>query len=156
MIDFTYPRTFAVLTMSLAAGFTHAHAFAQANMNYGAYFSQSAGLRGAESANRYLYDKYFYQRSTVSPYLNLARPGNDAGANYQAFVRPELERRAANEQATRAYVQQRKLQGNVGYTAFPGAGFSGGTINDAILKPLPKASTTPSSYYNHWYGNWNR
>jgi hypothetical protein len=149
-------RQFVALAVCLTSWCLPARTFAQATPNYGAYFSQSAGLRGAESANRYLYDKYFYQRATVSPYMNLARPGNDAAANYQTFVRPELERRAAADKASMAYVQQRKLQGNVGYTALPGAGFSGGTINDAILKPLPKASATPSSYYNHWYGSWNR
>jgi hypothetical protein len=129
-------------------------ALAQAPSNYGAYFSQSAGMRGAESANRYLYDKYFYQRATVSPYINLARPGSDSSFNYQMFVRPEQERREAASKASMAYVQQRKLQGNVGHTALPGAGFMGGTINDAIMKPAMPKATTPSSYYNHWYGGW--
>jgi hypothetical protein len=142
----------AVTSSGLIAA-THAHA--QMPSNYGAYFSQSAGMRGAESSSRYLYDKYFYQRATVSPYMSLSRPGNDSGVNYQVFVRPEQQRRAAAEKASMAYVQQRKLQGNIGHTEFPGAGFVGGTINDAILKPVAKQPTTPSSYYNHWYGSWS-
>jgi hypothetical protein len=155
MNHFIFARRLLLLTATSAAWSVHTHAMAQAPSNYGAYFSQTAGMRGAESGNRYLYDKYFYGQATVSPYMSLARPGNDSSANYQMFVRPELERRAANEKAGMAYVQQRKLQGNVGYTAFPGAGFAGGTVNDAILKPAPKTTTTPSSYYNHWYGGWS-
>ena len=112
--------------------------------NYGAYFSQSAGMRGVESSNRYLYDKYFYQRPTVSPYINLARPGNDVATSYQTLVRPELQRREAAATAQMNYVQQRKLQGNVGHTVYPGAGY----------KPAPAVKTTPSSYHNHWYGGW--
>jgi hypothetical protein len=131
-----------------------ATASGQMPSSYGAYFTQSAGTRGVQSSSRYLYDKYFYQRPTVSPYLNLARPGGDIGASYQTFVRPEVERREAASRASMAYVQQRKLEGKVGETRFPGAGFVGGTVNDAILKPVPQVKSTPSSYFNHWYGGW--
>jgi hypothetical protein len=134
-----------------------ATASGQVPSSYGAYYTQSAGMRGVQSSSRYLYDKYFYQRPTVSPYMSLARPGGDAATSYQTFVRPELERREAASRASMAYVQQRKLEGRVGETRFPGAGFIGGTVNDAILKPapqVPKVSSTPSSYYNHWYGGW--
>jgi hypothetical protein len=131
-----------------------ANADCQVPSNYGAYYSQSAGSRGVQSSNRYLYDKYMYQRPTVSPYVNLARPGSDSATSYQTFVRPELERREAAAQTQRAYVQQRKLQGNVGQTVYPGAGFSGGTVNNALMKPAPAMKSTPSSYYNHWYGGW--
>ena len=93
------------------------------------------------NSSRYLYDRYFYHRETVSPYLNLGRPGTDIATSYQAFVRPEQERRAAAAASTRAYVQQRKLEGNVGQTR-------------AYMNPSMPTTTTPSAYYNHWYGGW--
>jgi hypothetical protein len=142
-------------TLFLAA----ASASAQYPGGYGAYYSQNVtspgGMRGVESSSRYLYDKYFYQRSSVSPYLNLGRSGGDIATSYQTYVRPELQRREANAASSRAYVQQRKLEGRVGETRLPGAGFIGGTINDARLKPVPQVTSRPSSYYNHWYGGWN-
>jgi len=131
-----------------------ADSLGQIPSNYGSYYSQNAGMRGAESSSRYLYDKYFYQRSTVSPYLNLDRPGSDFATSYQTYVRPELQRREAVDATNRAYVQQRKLQGNVGQTVYPGAGFIGGTPNDARMKPAMPVKPTPSSYHNHWYGGW--
>jgi hypothetical protein len=129
-------------------------AYAQFPNGYGSYYTQNAGLRGAQSSNKYLYDKYFYHRPTVSPYMSLSRPGSDPATNYFTYVRPELQRREAAQQASMAYVQQRKLEGRVGETRYPGAAFIGGTMNDAILKPVPSVKATPSSYYNHWYGGW--
>jgi hypothetical protein len=145
----------AVAVLLAACGVLGAsRAGAQIPDGYGAYYSKNVGMRGAESSSRYLYDKYFYQRPTVSPYLNLGRPGTDFATSYQTFVRPELERREAAATASRAYVQQRKLEGRVGETRLPGAGFIGGTPSAAILKPSPAVKTTPSGYYNHWYGGW--
>jgi hypothetical protein len=127
-------------------------ALAQVPSNYGAYYSQNinpgSGL-AATSPNRYLYDKYFYHRPSVSPYANLNRPGTDLTTAYQAYVRPELERREAMETASRAYIQQRKLEGKVGETRYPGA-FTG----NVIMKPVPNVKATPPAYYNHWYGGW--
>ena len=93
------------------------------------------------TSSRYLYDKYFYHRPTVSPYLNLGRPGSEFGTSYQAYVRPELERREAAATAQRAYVQQRKLEGRAGETR-------------SYMKPNMPSQTTPSAYHNHWYGGW--
>jgi hypothetical protein len=114
--------------------------------SYADYFKQSAvnySTPNVPSSSAYLYDKYFYHRQTVSPYLNLGRPGTDLGTSYQTYVRPEIQRREAQAAATRAYVQQRKLEGRVGETR-------------AIMKPMVPGQSTPSAYYNHWYGGWNR
>lgn len=124
---------------------------------YGQYYQSkipSYSGPGIATSNKYLYDKYFYQRPTVSPYINVGRLDTDFGTSYQAYVRPELERREASAAAQRAYVQQRKLEGRVGETRYPGAGFVGANPGQSLMKPSLPASTTPSSYYNHWYGNW--
>lgn len=129
---------------------------AVAQQSYSDYYRrslpQTGGGMGTASSSRYLYDKYFYHRPTVSPYINLSRPDPYGSTSYQAYVRPELERREAASQVRSAYVQQRKLEGRVGETRYPGAGFVGGTLSDAWLKPVPPIKSTPSFYYNHWYG----
>jgi hypothetical protein len=134
-------------------------ATAQAQQNYGQYYQKElkktgGGGMGLGNSNRYLYDKYFYHNPSVSPYLSAVRGGNLSGTSYYANVKPELERRRANERAQAAYVQQRKQQGNIGDTRFPGA-ITGGGVDASYLKPVPSRPTKPSSYYNHWYGGWN-
>jgi hypothetical protein len=122
--------------------------------DYSQYYKQNVGNLQAAGTNRYLYDKYFYHNTAVSPYLSAVRGGSDYGTAYYTSVLPELRRREANERATAAYVQQRKLQGNVGYTVYPGAGFVGGTPADAYTQNRLPQSTTPSFYYNRWYSGW--
>jgi hypothetical protein len=130
---------------------------AASGQGYGQYFSQNfnkyGGQLGTQSNSRYLYDKYFYHRPTVSPYLNVFRPDTMSGTSYQAYVRPEQQRREAMTMAQSSYIAERKIQGNVGDTRFPGAvsGLGGGTIYKT-----PQRSATPSAYYNHWYGSWAR
>lgn len=138
-------------------------ACAQAPGGYGEYFQKkavSAPYGGVASSSRYLYDKYFYHRPTVSPYMNVFRPDPEVGTSYQAYVRPEMQRREASATASRAYVQQRKLVGNVGETRYPGAGYVGGTARDAWMKPAPTTFSAPrvptTGYYNHYYGGWNK
>lgn len=143
----------SILTICLVVCFPAA---AQAQQNYGQYYERQfkktgGGGLGLGSSDRYLYDKYFYRNPSVSPYLSAVRGGNLSGTAYTTSVRPELERRRAAERAEAAYVQQRKLQGNIGDTRYPGA-VTGGGVNAAYLKPAPKRSTKPSAYYNHWYG----
>jgi hypothetical protein len=144
------------VAMSLCVAFMPRGASAQ--QSYSDYYrkslKQTGGGLGTESSSRYLYDKYFYHNPAVSPYLNLARGDTMSGTSYQAYVKPELARREAALKAQSAYLQQRKLQGNIGDTRFPGAGFVGGTPADAWLKPVPPVKSTPSFYYNHWYGGW--
>lgn len=148
---------FVAILGTTAFALTATSAWAQYSSGYGSYYTQNVtkpgGTLGAQSSSRYLYDKYFYQRPTVSPYLNVGRPGSDMAASYQTYVRPEQQRREAAETASRAYVQQRKLEGNVGDTRLPGAAYGGG-LSSAILKPAAPTKATPSSYYNHWYGGW--
>lgn len=65
---------------------------------YSDYYSRSLKEyhRPPSTARDYTINKYFYHRPTLSPYLNLTRrtPGYGRG-NYQQFVVPEVERRAA-------------------------------------------------------------
>lgn len=163
----TYAKLAAKLSRSLFAGaecrlavgawLLGLAACASAQQNYGAYFQQNArkysGQMNTETAGRYLYDKYFYNKPSVSPYLNLDRVDPYGGTSYQAYVRPQEQRRKATMMAQSQYIDQRKRQGNVGHTAFPGATY--GQAGTAILKPVPQSKSTPSAYYNHWYGGWS-
>jgi hypothetical protein len=131
---------------------------AWAQQGYGSYYGQKAVQSGGQlvkgSPANYLYDKYFYNRPSVSPYLNLGRMDPLDGTAYQAYVRPEQERRERTMQAQNAYLDARKREGRVGDTRYPGATYGGG--GTAILKPPPKrpSNSTSSAYYNHWYGSW--
>jgi len=129
---------------------------AHAQQGYGSYYGQqvqkSHGQLGTQSVDRYLYDQYFYKRPSVSPYINLDRVDPLGGTSYQAYVRPEQERRARTMQAQSAYIDARKREGHVGDTRFPGATYGGG--GTAIMKPVPQQKSTPGAYYNHRYGGW--
>lgn len=122
--------------------------------SYGDYYRKNIGNRSAvdPGTNRYLYDKYFYHNPAISPYSSAIRGGSAYGPAWQTSVRPELERREAAERAQRNYIQQRKLQGNVGHTVYPGANFVGATPADALLKPIQKRPQTPLPYYKQVYG----
>ena len=130
--------------------------FAGAQQGYGSYYGKnvvkSGGQLGSQSVERYLYDKHFYHKPAVSPYINLDRPDPMGGTSYQAFVRPEQQRRQATMATQSAYIDARKCEGRVGDTRFPGATY--GQAGTAMLKPVPQQRTTPSAYYNHWYGGW--
>jgi hypothetical protein len=129
---------------------------ASAQQGYGNYYGQkyreTSGQIGGQSPTRYLYDKYFYHSPAVSPYANLGRLDTATGTAYQTYVRPEQERRQATMVAQAQYIDARKREGKVGETRFPGATFGGS--GTAIMKPVPSRPSTPSAYYNHWYGGW--
>lgn len=129
---------------------------AAAQQGYGSYYGQQttgqSGMKAASPTN-YLYDKYFYSRPTVSPYMSLDRMDLDDGTAYQTYVRPQQEARQRQRYNQAMYINQRKLEGRVGDTRYPG-GMSGGT---AIMKPQQKRpNATPGHYHNHWYGGWNK
>ena len=103
--------------------------------------------------NNYLYDKYFYNRPTVSPYANIDRLDSDSGTAYQTYVRPQQQARQQQRYAQAMYIDARKKEGRVGDTRYPG-GMSGGT---PILKPAMKQpQSNPGAYHNHWYGGWKK
>lgn len=107
--------------------------------------------------NRYLYDKYYRSNPNVSPYISGAvLGGNQSGTAYTTVVRPDLEARAATQTAQSQYIAKRKLEGNVGYTANPGATFYGAPTSTAYGKPAPAGRRNSGSYQNHWYGGWNK
>jgi hypothetical protein len=127
-----------------------------AQQNYGSFYTQQAakyhGQLGTQSSSRYLYDKYFYHRPSVSPYLNLARPDTMSGTSYQAYVRPEQQRRAAQYQVQTATIDQLKRSGRVGGIHDPSVNYGG--ARTAGYRPTSPPRSTPSAYYNHWYGGW--
>jgi hypothetical protein len=142
------------LVIAIACSLTSNIAFGQ--QGYGSYYGQTVkqthGQLGTQSTSRYLYDQHFYKRSTVSPYVNLDRMDPYSGDAYHAYVKPEQERRQRTMAAQSAYIDARKREGRVGDTRFPGATYGGG--GTAIMKPVPQQKSTPSAYYNHWYGGW--
>ena len=83
------------------------------------------GVRGAPNTpGKYVVDRYFYQRPTVSPYLNLVRPNSSPVSNYYSYMLPEKQRREAERQKQQA----------------------------PFKTPAGRRSGTPTtSYYNHWY-----
>lgn len=130
---------------------------AWAQQGYGSYYGQnvvkSHGQLGTQSTTRYLYDEYFYKRPSVSAYQNIDRFDPMDGTAYQAYVRPEQQRREATRQAQSQYLDYRKKEGRVGETRFPGATFGAGG-GTAIMKPAAKPVRTNGAYHNHWYGSW--
>jgi hypothetical protein len=138
------------LLAALVVALAGSQAQAQIPQSYGSYYQKKAVQPGAvgpgTSVNSYLYDKYFYHKSYVNPYQNLSRrSGTDS---YYQYVRPEQERREAFQQAGRQYIQQRKLQGNVGHTDY---GFAR-QLQQGVpsARSIPPSSTMP--YYNQYYG----
>jgi hypothetical protein len=127
---------------------------AAAQQGYGSYYGQrvtDTSGQAAASPTNYLYDKYFYNRPTVSPYVNLDRLDPLDGTAYQTYVRPQQQARQQQRYSQAVYIDARKKAGNVGDTRLPGA-IGGGAAN---LKPLPKRpQTTSGAYHNHWYGGW--
>lgn len=57
-------------------------------------YEASSGLTSPSRPNRTRPQR----KPTVSPYLNLFRPGASPGANYNTLVRPQLEQQARNRQ----------------------------------------------------------
>ncbi len=105
--------------------------------------------------SRYLYQKYFQSNPAVSPYLSGAILGrSDSGTAYYTQILPEQQRRESAARQQAQYIQQRKLQGNIGWTAHPGA-LSGG-YGAGTYQPTPPPARTNGAYQNHWYGAWNR
>jgi len=143
------------LSLVLLAGFAGlllvSQAVAQTPQSYGSYYQKNArtpgGVGPGNSVNRFLYDKYFYKKQSVNPYASLSR--RSSTSSYYQYVRPEQERRTAFQTEGRAYVQQRKLQGNVGHTNY---GFA-----QQLRHGVPSASQiprtkSPTPYYNQYYG----
>ncbi|RIK73681.1 MAG: hypothetical protein DCC67_17615 [Planctomycetota bacterium] len=116
---------------------------ASAQQGYGAYYQQHAAKYGghgpALNPTNYLYNQYFTSRPSVSPYLNLDRRAPAGATAYQAYIRPEQQRRqnVASQQA--ATIAARKQQGRVG------------GLPDRYK--LGRAKQQPMPYYTQWYGS---
>lgn len=121
--------------------------------SYSDFYNKNRSVSGInKGTNAYLYDKYFYRSPSVSPYLNLDRAGSDSADAYHLYVRPELQRREASRVAQGKYIQQRKMQGNVGFTQHPGAIANAG-VGGSYRVPTPKMPQNTPAYYNQFYGN---
>lgn len=113
---------------------------ADAQQSYGSYYEQTKARMSPQQTlvnpTRFLYDKYFYNRSTVSPYMNLGRRDPLGSTSYYAYIRPEQDRRA---QATQPQRPQRVAP------AMP--------ANPYYMNPTPQSRTRPTAYYQNWYGS---
>ncbi len=120
----------ACLTMGLV-GYVAARVWAQAlpYQNYEDVYNNELGKRTQPNVNAalYTYDRVYYHNPAISPYENLMRRGTLGGANYQLYVQPEEQARAAVADA------QPVLNDGVG-------GYSGDRY--------------ASFYDNHFYGGW--
>lgn len=90
-----YPKPYTfVLAAVTAACFA---AVAQAQFApYSDFYNRQLKVSSARpnvNPGRYTYDKYFYNRPSVSPYSNLLRPTGPYVNNYFQYVRPEEQRR---------------------------------------------------------------
>lgn len=105
---------------------------------------QSQGQPNYLNPTRDLYNKYYYQRPSISPYLNLDRPLSGASTSYQTWVRPEQQRREREAQQQAARIATRKQQ----------PGYSGMTYGAPGTLGAGSASPSrPNAYYGQWYGN---
>jgi len=122
----------AVVAASLGlVGYAAHRAWAQAlpYQTYEDVYNNELGKRTQPNINPglYTYDREFYHNPAISPYENLMRRGTMGGANYQMYVRPEEEARAA------VAAQIPVMNDGVG-------GYSGDRY--------------ASLYDNHFYGGW--
>jgi len=125
---------------------------ASAQTSYGSYYQKnikkpSQQIRGGQSVNDYLFDKYYKGNRGVSPYANLNR--GMSGTGYQAQVRPEQQRRAQFQSGLKTYVTDKKQSGQIGHTNY---GFA-----KQLQRGVPSAGDIPkvrkpTPYYNQWYG----
>jgi hypothetical protein len=97
--------------------------------SYESIYNQELAKRTQPMVNPglYTYDRYFYHDPAISPYENLLRRGTIGGANYQLYVRPEEEARAAAEARIPTL--------NTGVGGYEGDRYA-------------------SFYQNHFYGGW--
>jgi len=99
----------------------------------------------ARSSARYTYDRVFYRSAAVSPYSNMARPGNYGATGYQTWVRPEANRRL---NATISGISpQRRAQFAPQIRAVQAT-----KLGHSPQRKPPARVTRPSSYYNRYYG----
>lgn len=68
--------------------------------SYTDYYREQYQLTHAppKTARNYTIDKYYYHNKNISPYSNLVRPSGYM-PQYQAYVQPEVQRRARQQQA---------------------------------------------------------
>ena len=149
----------AVLTVACvltAANSVHA----QSNYtSYSDYYSRNAATAPSPylGSNAYLYNKYFTSNPAISPYVSGAVLGSSSldSTAYLSTVLPEQQRREQAARSQAAMVQQRKMQGNVGYTVNPGA-YYGGAPGSGTYQNQKASRPKSGAYQNHWYGSWNR
>jgi len=145
---------FLLLMLTIPGGVFLTASFADAQMvqSYGKYYMKQsrlpAGVGPGSSVDRYLYDKYFQSKSWINPSMGLDR--RSSVSDYYQYVRPEQARRAKFDQASRKYIQERKLQEDYGHTNY---GFARelreGVPSASAIPPLSKSAPTN---YNQWYG----
>jgi hypothetical protein len=155
----TLPRLAVLFATLVAAQLRASTAVAQPpQQSYADYYTRQIQDYRLPSSNpsTYIANTYFLHNPTISPYLNLLRNTPSSGLpNYQTYVVPEQQRRAAlqQQQAHRPTVAPRPVAPTSYYSR--GTGSATGTNPYAGTNPYPSSSTgqSGSSYYNHWYGD---
>lgn len=109
--------------------------------SYSDYYANKVANTGRPTASprEYTLDRYFMQKPTLSPYLNLTRSSsNSIAPAYQTYVVPEMNRRAA-----------------VAPNTAPGTTISGAGNYKTQMSPAAPSRPPPTAghYYNHWYGS---
>ena len=104
------------------------------------YFSNlEQNRRPPISVEEYIFDRYYYRRETVSPYLSLLRSDPFGRTCYEAYVLPELSRRAA-------MAPQPVVRSSPQYSIEP---FEWRTRR---VTPLPRFRREVTKCHPSWYG----
>jgi len=111
---------------------------------YSNYYRQQYELTHAppKSAANYTINNYYYHNKNISPYLNLVRPSSSYVPRYQAFVQPELERRARLQQPANVGQRLPNPSAQPKYSQMPSS--------SAI--PNYGGPAARPQYHNQWYG----
>jgi len=132
-----------ILVVVLATAPVDALGQAPTRNSYSDYYTNTLKTyrRPPVDPERYTYDKYFYNRPSVSPYTNLTRRNPTGSTSYQAYVRPQEQKRLRQTVSEISPQRQQVFQPQI----------------DAYMKTQgvksPKSSrpSSPTNYYGHWY-----
>lgn len=113
-----------VLAILLEATLSRSVSYAQRRNRNSALSAGNARTNTNPAAN--LLNQALYNRPTVSPYLNLTRPGGNITPNYQSLVRPQMDQLRVNraQRASTANLQ-RELSNDRHQAVVPGQSIRG-------------------------------
>lgn len=111
--------------------------------SYSNYYRQQYELTHAppKSAVNYTINNVYYHNKNISPYLNLVRPSSSYVPRYQAFVQPELERRARLQQPANIGQRLPNPSAQPKYSQMP----------SSLAIPDYGGPSARPQYHNTWY-----